>query len=106
MGRCSKHAEPRFDCETCSTAARLGQAVEYWRVELVPQTLIDVFDDEVQEVLDAIGYPDAPVTDTSCIGDFQLEWRHRRSAETRLGMSLQDGDYVYEVAQRLRELER
>jgi hypothetical protein len=51
----------------------------------------------------ALGHPEALVTDLSTIGDFGLDHDDRSAASAMLGVALSDADYIYEVAQRLRD---
>jgi len=56
----------------------------------------------VELVLNALGHPEALVTDLSTVGDFGLDAEERFAASAKLGVALSDDDYIYEVAQRLR----
>jgi hypothetical protein len=51
----------------------------------------------------ALGHPEALVTDLSTIGDFGLDDDECSAASATLGVALSDADYIYEVAQRLRD---
>lgn len=64
--------------------------------------LVDTLESYVEVVLNAIGHPEALVTDLSTIGDFGLEDDECSSASVLRGVILSDADYIYEVAQRLR----
>lgn len=73
------------------------------RIEFTPLVLIDTLESYVEVVLEALGYPEALVTDLSTIGDFGFEDDERSAAGDNLGLALVDDDYVYEMARRLRD---
>ena len=70
------------------------------RIEFAPLVLIDTLESYVEVVLEALGYPEALVTDVSTIGDFGFEDDERSAAGDNLGLALVDDDYVYEMARR------
>ncbi len=107
MGRsCSAHDAPQFDCIDCSRTARIRQAAADGRIELASTALVDTLESYVEAVLNALGHPEALVTDLSTIGDFGLEDDERSAASANLGLMLSDADYVYEIARRLRDQAR
>lgn len=104
MGRsCSAHDTPQFDCIDCSRTASIRQAAADGRIELASTVLVDTLEPYVELVLNAIGHPEALVTDLSTIGDFGLDDDERSAACDKLGVTLSDADYVYEIARRLRD---
>lgn len=107
MGRsCPAHDTPQFDCIDCRRAASIRQTAVDGRIELASTVLVDTLESYVEVVLNALGHHEALVTDLSTIGDFGLDDDERSSASALLGVTLSDADYIYEVAQRLRDLER
>lgn len=104
MGRaCQVHNSPNFDCIDCSRTASIRQAASDGRIELASAVLVDALETYVEQVLNALGHAEALVTDLSTIGDFGLDDEERSAASDRLRVALSDADYIYEVAQRLRE---
>ena len=104
MGRsCSVHDTPQFDCIDCSRTANIRQAAADGRIEFASTVLVDTLEPYVEAVLNALGHPEALVTDLSTIGDFGLEDDERCAASARLGVTLSDDDYVYEIARGLRD---
>lgn len=104
MGRsCSVHDAPQFDCIDCKRTARIRQAAADGRIELASTVSIEALESYVELVRTALGHPEALVTDLSTIGDFGLDDDDRSSASAKLGVSLSDADYIYEVARRLRD---
>jgi hypothetical protein len=68
--------------------------------------LVDTLESYVETVLNALKHSEALVTDLSTIGDFDLDDDERSVASVLLGVTLSNVDYIYEVAQRLRDQER
>lgn len=74
--------------------------------ECAPQQRVARLDAYVQRVLDALGHPEAFVTDQSTLGDFyraadpDSDAKLARVAE-RLGLMLSFDDYIADVAERL-----
>lgn len=103
MGRsCPAHDTPQFDCTDCRRVASIRQAAVDGRFELASTVLVDTLESYVELVLNALDHPEALVTDLSTVGDFGLDDDERSAASSRLGV-LSDADYIYEVAQRLRD---
>lgn len=104
MGReCSAHDTPQFGCIDCSRTASIRQAAADGRIDLASIVLVDTLESYVEQVLNALGHPEALVTDLSTIGDFGVDDDERSAASYRLGVVLSDDDYVYEIARRLRD---
>lgn len=75
-------------------------------VELAPQHEVAALPDEIQRVLDALGHPEALVTDESRIGDF-FDFGDPEPPDTRpiaaaLGVPVDARDFIVDVALRLR----
>ena len=104
MGRaCQVHNIPNFDCIDCRRTATIRQAAADGRIELASTVLVDAVETYVERVVDALGHPEALVTDLSTIGDFGLDADERSAVSAKLGLTLSDDDYVYEIARRLRD---
>jgi hypothetical protein len=73
------------------------------RIDLASTVLVDTLEPYIELVQEALGHPEALVTDLSTVGDFGLDDKERAAASDRLGVALSDDDYIYEVAQRLRD---
>ena len=107
MGRaCPVHNTPQFDCIDCSKVASIRQAAVDGHIEVASTVLVDTLGSYVEAVLTALGHPEALVTDLSTIGDFGLDDDERTAASAMLEVALSDADYIYEVAQRLRNKAR
>ncbi len=107
MGRfCPAHDIPQFDCIDCSRTASIRQAAVDGRIELASTVLVDALESYVEQVLEALGHPEALVTDLSTIGDFGLEDDERAAAGAALGLPLTDDDSIYEIARLLRDKTR
>jgi len=65
--------------------------------------VVDALESYVELVLKALGHPEALVTDLSTVGDFGLDADERSAASAKLGVTLSDADYVYEIARLLRD---
>lgn len=103
MGRfCPAHDTPQFDCVECSRTACIRQAAVDGRIELASTVLVDTLEPHIEQALEALGHPEALVTDLSTIGDFGLDDKERAAASDRLGVALSDDDYIYEIARLLR----
>ena len=104
MGRsCPVHDTPQFDCIDCRRTASIRQTAQDGRIELASTVLVDTVESYVDLVLNALNHPETLVTDLSTIGDFGLDSDERFAASARLGVTLSDDDYIYEVAQRIRD---
>jgi hypothetical protein len=100
---CPYHDIPQFDCIDCGRVATTRQAAEDGRIEIASTVLVDALESYVELVLNALKHPEALVTDVSTFGDFGLNDDERSAAGALLGMTLSDADYIYEVAQRVRD---
>jgi hypothetical protein len=88
MGRsCPTHDIPQFDCIDCRRTATIRRAAEDGRIELASTVLVDTLDSYVELVLNALGHPDALVTDQSTIGDFGLDEDELSITSSRLGVT-------------------
>lgn len=107
MGRaCPYHDIPQFDCIDCRKVASIRLAAENGHIEFASTVLVETLESYVELVLDALKNPEAFVTDLSTIGDFGLDDDERSAASAMLEVTLSDTDYIYEVAQRLRDKAR
>lgn len=100
---CSAHDTPQFDCSNCSRTANIRQAAADGRIELASTVLVDKLKSYVELVLNALDHPEALVTDLSTVSDVGLDEDERYAASAELGVTVSDDDYIYEIAQRLRD---
>ena len=103
MATCAIHKDqPDLTCHVCHAAALATKYAEEGRIELASQVLTDVYHDEVEQVLVALGHPEALVTDESCISDFDVRGDEWLALSKVLGVPINRGDYILDVAKRLR----
>lgn len=76
------------------------------RIELASQSKIDQFQEYVDAVLEALGHPEALVTDESKIWDFYPFKEGREDSlkklSDKLGFQITTKDYIWEIAEQLR----
>lgn len=65
--------------------------------------MVDKLKSYVELVLNALDRPEALVTDLSTVSDVGLDEDERYAASAELGVTVSDDDYIYEIAQRLRD---
>jgi hypothetical protein len=70
-------------------------------VELASQERIAMLTTQVERVLEAIGHPEALVTDESSVSDFYLEPNELEDVKTKLGVEVNRDDLIVDVATRL-----
>lgn len=76
------------------------------KIELAPQDKVIELEAWVDKVLDALGHPEALVTDRSSISDFSCEETPVALAnrlQLELGIPVESRDYIVDVAKRLKE---
>jgi len=71
-------------------------------VEFAPQSRVQKFAAEVDRILDALGYPDALVTDESILWDFCLEDHELRQLGETLGVAVTKESVIADIAEALR----
>lgn len=114
MGKaCPDHDEPAFECEHCSATARIRQAVQGGRIERASDVIVEVLEpyvDQIRKAIDQvceseeIGMAEtAWISDESCICDFPIEKQELVKLRELLGVPVEDRDYIYEIAKRLRD---
>lgn len=114
MGKaCPDHDEPVFECEHCSATARIRQAVQGGRIERASDVIVEVLEpyvDQIRKAIDQvceseeIGMAEtAWISDESCICDFPIEKQELVKLRELLGVPVEDRDYIYEIAKRLRD---
>lgn len=86
--------------------AKIKELASAGKIEFSPSDGIEALQDHVDVILRATGHPRAWVSDRSCIGDFRPEGDSKESFEftisDRLGMIVTCGDYIVDVARRLK----
>jgi len=114
MGKaCPNHDEPVFECEHCSATARIRQAAEGGRIEWASDVIVEVLElyvDQIRKAIDEvceseeIGMAEtAWISDESRICDFPLEKPELAKLREVLGVPVEENDYIYEIAKRLRD---
>ncbi len=114
MGKaCPDHDEPVFECEHCSATARFRQAIEDGRIECASDVIVEVLEpyvDQIRKAIDEaceseeIGMAEAAwISDESRICDFPIEKQELVKLRESLGIPIEERDYIYEIAERLRD---
>ena len=66
---------------------------------------VEALEPQVRVVLEALGHPEAYVTDRSMVADFSLELEEQEALSARasevLGVAVSPDDYLWQVAERL-----
>ena len=80
------------------------------KFESAAQDNVDKLQPYVDRILEALGHPEAFVTDESIVGDFinvfsSKEERYVVAAQlsSKLGLVIETKDYIYKIAERLRD---
>lgn len=73
------------------------------KIEMAPSHHIEDLAGEVQQVLDALGFSHAWVSDMSVVADFPVGEAELEIAYEELGVPISVNDYIYQVAQRVRD---
>lgn len=82
---------------------RIKEAAREGRIPLASQSVMSRVRKEINEILEALGFSGALVTDESCISDFLPAPEDLRAAEIRLGISISCHDSLTDTALRLRD---
>lgn len=67
-------------------------------IKFAPQDWVKVYEKEIQMVLDAVGHPEAWVSDESMLSDFG---KPIGPIAEKLGIKISPSDYIWEIAARL-----
>lgn len=86
------------------TVARIRRAAREGRVEIAPRDKILAHPRQVDRILRDIGYPEALVTDESCLSDFPLEDADTRRLSRQYGFEVGRCDRIAFIAERLAKL--
>ena len=114
MGKaCPNHDEAVFECEHCSATARIRQAVEGGRLARASDVIVEVLEpyvDQIRKAIDKVCESEemgmaetAWISDESCVCDFPIEKPELIKLRELLGVPVEERDYIYEVAKRLRD---
>ncbi len=74
------------------------------KIVFAPQDKIRALRPWIDQILEAIGYGRAWVSNESCLGDFPLEDEDYEQLSELLGFLVEGKDYLVDVAQRLKEV--
>ena len=110
MGRCAYHGSVRIPgCRVCEISAKVQQAVATGKIELAGQHEVQRFRAEIDELLYAVGHPEALVTDLSALSDFADLWGEALEIE-RLSeyfrVQVHEADLLVDLAARIRAASR
>ena len=86
------------------TAARIRKAVREGRVEIAPQVKISDCPQQVDQILQDIGFREALVTDESSFSDFRLDDEDYGRLSRKYGFDVERCDRIAAVAERLASL--
>ncbi|MBM3129952.1 MAG: hypothetical protein FJ009_15185 [Chloroflexi bacterium] len=70
------------------------------RIELAGRDKIESLGEYVDRVLEALGHPEALVTDESQVWDFTRDTNELKKIAKKLGFAITKNDYVWELAER------
>jgi hypothetical protein len=73
------------------------------KFELAPQEKINALGSRVDRVLEALGHPEALVTDLSTVNDFIEDDYDLEVVSIELGIRVDASDYIWELAEQLEE---
>ena len=74
-----------------------------YEIKFAPQDGVNSYPEGIGKVLEAVGYPEAFVSDMSIIGDFSLTDEELAAASEKLGIPLSHDDYIFVVAVKVSE---
>ena len=77
------------------------------KIRIAGQTEVNLLETEIERVLDAVGHPEALVTDRSCLWDFPLGPEDEgcptvAEIQATLGVEIHQSDRLVDVAWRMR----
>jgi hypothetical protein len=84
-----------------ATLKRIKKAAAEGRVTVAPQTQVKALKPWIRDVLEALGHPDAFISDESCVSDFGLEPKEITKISKKLGVEFKG--YIIDVAMKLRD---
>ena len=102
MAGCALHTEHTDGCRSCKAAERINKAIRDNKIVIASQEKVNTLRPEIEEILEAIGHPEALVTDLSTIRDFDGV----SPALQDLVPTVMEDDSIVEVAMKLRNSRR
>ncbi|HKU69184.1 MAG TPA: hypothetical protein VJP85_15535 [Candidatus Baltobacteraceae bacterium] len=78
------------------------QEPETVELEFAPSLEVEDLAPQVERVLEALGHPEAWVSDESTVDDFGFDDAELAAAARELGVAVQHDDYILDIARRLR----
>jgi hypothetical protein len=81
---------------------KIQEAAKKGRIVLAPDDSINEYRTEVNELLLCVGFAGALVTNESRLDDFPVDEVDRQSIHTKFGITVDLGEYVWEVAKKIR----
>ena len=73
------------------------------KVKFAPRLHVTDLEHWVDKVLSALGFSGAMVSDMSRVSDFSPEHHYIEEASDKLGFDINEREYIYQVAQRLKD---
>lgn len=74
------------------------------KVEMGPTLHIDDLGEEVDKLFDLMGIESAFCTDMSMVRDYSLDVIEMKELRSKLDVEINESDYIYQVAQRMRDV--
>jgi len=73
-------------------------------IVIAPQSRTQTFSKEIRLILDAIGHPEAWISDESKFYDFAVDDQEVKELSSKLKVKIKDSDYLVDVAERMAKL--
>ena len=101
----SQEAEEEFRPEGSPSLQEIQEQIKSGKLKIKLASALHVndLDNEIDQVLDAFNIGSALITDMSRVSDFRFEEDEIKDAALELGIDISEEDYIYQVAQRLRD---
>lgn len=71
------------------------------KIVIVEQDMVDAYEDQVNQLLAALGHPEALVTDLSQVFDFSPDEEAEADLTAVMGRPVDGGEYLWKLAQEL-----
>jgi hypothetical protein len=101
---CDKHALFTESCRACQDA--FHHEIRSKPLVLAGQHEVEIYQQEIQELLDLIGHSEALVTDLSSLWDFNLKPSNYDQIEEHFGITVEKNAYLVSIASQIREKRR
>ena|ERR1700733_11250495 len=81
---------------------RIKQLAAEGKITYAPDDQVQQLEAEVNVVLAALGYPDALVSDLSCVNDFGLSIKEINTVANKLGFDVSRHDFIVDLAKKVK----